>query len=720
MIKSARGISDKNTSYYGNVSVDISIILNAHNEYRYLHRTILSLGEAAQYARIHGLSTEIVVVLDRADVETASLIDAYNYKAFDGVQIIKVSNGSLGLSRNDGIKVARGTYIATADADDLVSFNYLHKMYMTAHSSSSNTIVFPEYYFGFGTDCYIWKFYNSEHISPAVFFDKHPYVSRVMFRREHSDRVRFADVSLSSGYAYEDWHFNCECLAAGLEIQVAKSTIVFYRQRAGSLLRQADTLSSRLIPASKYFEPETFVKLTWMEMNKEKIYKAPEPVFSLNSFVNDAFMNELVAGANQIDPAVSMGILKYRHAGSNFMQPSNACRAYFELCERIIEGGAFTDVVLLPSMSKGGAEKFIISVLDSLSEIDPGTRILVLGGEQVTKHEWLERLPANSLFIDLHRLGVVGLSQADVELISFRIVGNLQGLKRIHVKNSIYADNFVRKYGHKIKTIPTYNYYFCEEHTYHGGIGYTNGYGFDLISEHYSDFSGIISDHGGILETANALLGGGAAGKMHALYAECAVPARRKELQIKPQNRLLWASRIDEQKRPELLRKIANKLQLSMPWLVIEAYGSAASGGVDATVFQGSANLKYIGGFEGFDSFDTNRYDALIYTTAFDGLPNVILEAMAAELPVISTLVGGIGEILSAQTGYVVDGDADDDVVANNYVQALAALYQDDALIAHKVSKANALIRERHSKGAFNRRVAEIFELQRLESECDA
>lgn len=162
------------------VTFDISVILNLHNEARYLKRTMLSLEEAMRYARQFDISTELVVVLDNADELTRAIAEKCDYSAFDAVQIIHVSNSSLGLSRNDGIAIARGEYIATADADDLVSFDFLQNMYMTARSSLRPAIVFPEFLFGFGAKCYIWKFFDHEHIGSASLFDAHYYTSRVI------------------------------------------------------------------------------------------------------------------------------------------------------------------------------------------------------------------------------------------------------------------------------------------------------------------------------------------------------------------------------------------------------------------------------------------------------------------------------------------------------------------------------------------------------------
>ena len=52
--------------------------------------------------------------------------------------------------------------------------------------------------------------------------------------------------------------------------------------------------------------------------------------------------------------------------------------------------------------------------------------------------------------------------------------------------------------------------------------------------------------------------------------------------------------------------------------------------------------------------------DGLVLSSSYEGLPNIILEAMAAARPVVATSVGGVTELVSSATGRVVPaGDSD-------------------------------------------------------------
>lgn len=204
---------------------DISIILTAHNEAQYMIRTLRSIEESVKYVHYFNVTVEIVVVLDKADIPTEKLIEEYDYKVFDGVKIIKTRNGAPGLSRNSGIEVSCGEYVVTLDGDDLISFDFLNRMYFSATSSHVNTIVFPEYCLAFGESCYIYKIYGQEFICNSLIFDFHPYVARIMFPRFMFPYVKNEDISVSNGYAHEDWHFNSQCLAKGFRVAIATDAV---------------------------------------------------------------------------------------------------------------------------------------------------------------------------------------------------------------------------------------------------------------------------------------------------------------------------------------------------------------------------------------------------------------------------------------------------------------------------------------------------------------
>jgi len=96
--------------------------------------------------------------------------------------------------------------------------------------------------------------------------------------------------------------------------------------------------------------------------------------------------------------------------------------------------------------------------------------------------------------------------------------------------------------------------------------------------------------------------------------------------------------------------------------------------------------------------------DALLYTSLWDGLPNVLIEACMSGLPVVASDVGGVSELIDDETGYLVR----DAHAAEAYVMALQAVISDPAAAAVRVREAQRRIRERHSWEAFTTAVRSI------------
>jgi glycosyltransferase involved in cell wall biosynthesis len=82
-----------------------------------------------------------------------------------------------------------------------------------------------------------------------------------------------------------------------------------------------------------------------------------------------------------------------------------------------------------------------------------------------------------------------------------------------------------------------------------------------------------------------------------------------------------------------------------------------------------------------------------VLTSDFEGTPNVLLEAMAAGLPVVATRVGGVPEIvLNGQTGFLFEPD---DI--NGLATALAELVKNSELRMEMGRRARAHIEQTHA-----------------------
>lgn len=109
-----------------------------------------------------------------------------------------------------------------------------------------------------------------------------------------------------------------------------------------------------------------------------------------------------------------------------------------------------------------------------------------------------------------------------------------------------------------------------------------------------------------------------------------------------------------------------------------------------------------------FDDFwgitQSRNYAAFLYTSAYDGLPNVLLEAAAAGLPIVTPNVGGIAELVSDAHGYLLPANAE----ASRFVLALREILGDAEGARRRATAAQKVVLQRHSWQAFNAGVLAI------------
>jgi glycosyltransferase involved in cell wall biosynthesis len=287
----------------------------------------------------------------------------------------------------------------------------------------------------------------------------------------------------------------------------------------------------------------------------------------------------------------------------------------------------------------------------------------------------------------------------------------MDGIERIHYKTSPFTNDFIKTYSSKIPGLKQYYYYFSDHSEIVCNIKFVNGHVFNIISDHGGNFTRIVSDNATALDKLSQSIGCDVPDKSVVLYSECQVTCQHS-MPTRPHLRILWASRIDPEKRPELIVEIARQLSEQLPKVSIDVFGTPTFNQEAVVIFDDLPNLQYHGEFSGFDDLPTDRYDAFLYTTAFDGLPNVILEASAAGLPVIAPNVGGIPEVVSDNTGYLIEDDVDKNVLVERYIDAIKALYDDWPGAVRRGENGRKLVAERHSREAFLKRVAEVFALE--------
>jgi len=98
-------------------------------------------------------------------------------------------------------------------------------------------------------------------------------------------------------------------------------------------------------------------------------------------------------------------------------------------------------------------------------------------------------------------------------------------------------------------------------------------------------------------------------------------------------------------------------------------------------------------------------FDVFVLSTHFEGLPLVILEAMAMQLPVVATAVNGIPELITNESVGLLAPHEDDEQLA----EQLLALLQDPVRARRVGAAGRALVEQRFSARAFGESIATLY-----------
>lgn len=628
------------------MNFQISAIINGHKEKLISYKSLKNFFMTCEFAESAGISVQKIGILDNADEETRQQFFKFSEK-FD--QIVEIDSGDLAFARNKGVASSSGEYIAFLDADDLWCDDWLKKAFDYSVSlGNQDFILHPQknVYFGCG-QLRLWEHEDSDNLKPdkaGILLFENLWTSLCFAKRDIFTRYPYCATKLGTGYGYEDWHWNCETLGQGIRHLVVKDTRHFIRIKNSSLLRNhnsalATVRPNRLFANFEKFQPELDV---FFESGQEKTSRRS----GLEVLSKDDIeaMKSLVYCEQELFPSEER-LKKCTHYVPRERLGSRVFAVAMGMVSKLPK---VTHVIIVPWLKRGGADLAALIHARSIVESSPDNFVLFIGTED-SASTWLGKLPQRSSYLPLGQIAS-GTPTDEKNTVLLRLILQLNP-EVVHVVQSHSGWTLLCSYGEALRSqSKLFASVYLDGTTSEGEkVGYARtflGGCYQVLTKVFSDnqtyINGLCTEFGYDYDLFKVL--------KHPLMEEFANPPRLQ----KEGQKFLWASRLDKQKRPDILLSIARQ----NPHVDFDVYGeSVLNSGpyIEELLANLPSNINLKGKYDSFfEIVGGFEYCGFVYTSEGDGLPNILIEAGACELPVIAPDVGGVAELVNNETGYLI------------------------------------------------------------------
>lgn len=677
----------------------LTVVLTAHKEGMILYRVLRAWQRTRSFAHQAGLPTRLIVALDQADHTTRRIVVNHQLDLWID-QIIVTNHGDPGLARNTAIAAVLTPYVAIGDGDDLPSENWLVEgLARLKKSGSAKAAIHPELMVHFDQKRYWYR--QVDQTDPTCDLRQliyHHYWSSAIITSTKLLRDNpYLPAAIGSGFGHEDWEWNSRLITRGGTHYIAKNTIRFYRHKQKDSVCKGHDQYGELTLPNEFTDNEYFLGLK-KSFRSTSYILPPKRVQRVWRKIKRRQLEDLPVWAKKesyamclIEPDISPVEPVWNRYDLRAPSPWPG-EMYARLLKLWPAEKAITHLFILPWIGIGGADKMARRYIEEVANT-PGNNVAVLITQKALtwrKNEmnksilWLEFTSHESaLFMDWQVAVVCRLL--------------LQRQPRVvQVINSRLGWELIKRHGRTLAQTSTwYANLFCDDISLNGE---PEGYAQDYLTSCAPYLTQIFTDST-VYRQELLTRFGVEKNKIIVHHAPAEVIRTPK---ISSSSTLLWAGRLDRQKRPDVLFAIAKNL----PDVNFAVYGRAVleQDSIWVEKLRRLKNVRLHGQYRSFVDLPHDRFAAFLYTSQWDGLPNVLLEAAASGLPIIAPNVGGVSELVTQPTGYLVDRCDDID----QYRSAILHLLSHREYAHEKARRAQALVAERHSQAVWAKQLRAV------------
>ena len=303
-------------------------------------------------------------------------------------------------------------------------------------------------------------------------------------------------------------------------------------------------------------------------------------------------------------------------------------------------------MLFVPWLKRGGADLFALNYANTAASL--GKKVLVIATNEVDANysEWRPRLNIDVDFVPFGTITRFFPIEQKYRLLE-QLIENIHA-PILHILNSELAYDFVRDHAVYIKAtgkkVIATSYSQSTDET-----GRIFGFSHSHLPQVYHLLAEITTDNEAVKSMwVNEYAYDADAITVHhqPLDSSMYTPIAK----LAGQRRILWASRLSPEKLPQLVAAIADLLPGDVH---IDMYGDASSE-FPTHKLPSHPRVHYRGGFNGVPSLPVDNYDAFLYTSLFDGMPNTPIEIALCGLPLVAARVGGVADFVGTY-GQIVD-----------------------------------------------------------------
>lgn len=657
----------------------ITVIVTCHSEGILLHRTLRSVYRSLSL--FNDSEYEVIIHADNSTLSTDEYLNSIS-DFFPSAIVLKNTFGDPGLSRNFAIQQASGEYIATIDGDDIMSRNWIKDAVDSLKKQKGIAVAHSELTVEFeGADSLVLK-HGGEDLATDTLLSVYSNRWNSVIVAKRAVLLANPYTESGNGFGYEDWHLNNQLIAAGAKHILIPETVIFVRRKTSNsvwlsqaqsmfVLRKNSLLSFSAVrsienPFSEYLPKQSF-KISSVRSFIKKYPALRIPAQKTKSLLFDHLLKDRRDKSANL-PTWLIDEWKSAHTIDRQLYPTKKLLSTLDIHDSLtikhkIAGALYKEAVdnlkydsydyllFTPWLSAGGADKFVINYANSIAESNPNKRVIIVATQNV-QSTWKNKLNDSVDFLDF------GVITRDTEMdIKYRVISHLienGDITHIHIVNSEFGYAYVHNHSAYIdankKVVITSFSQSVEE----GGRLY--GYSHTHVPHVYDIASLITTDNAAVTNMWHDEYGfDGNKMRVHRtpVLLGKIKPSAPKMNSKKGELRVLWAARLAPEKLAPLVLEIGELLKGTT--ITIDMYGNPDHDYPTSFLKSLPSNVKYKGGFSGFFSLPLNRYDAFLYTSIFDGMPNVLLEAAEAHLPIVASSVGGIPEFITKDNGILIE-----------------------------------------------------------------